>query len=169
MTAPHPTDQHRTGPAGPAGPDAAVRHFERAFAGEPVSVAEARRFVRQALDGVAPASVCDDAAVCVSELATNAVRHTRSGEADGGYRVVLETGPGGRVHVEVCDQGADSVPQVLLGGTESGRGLWMCACLGVVGYSPDRSPDAARRVWVDLPHPAAGLVGGLGADGSERR
>lgn len=179
MSALHPNG------AAASGPDA-VRHFEQAFGGAPVTVGRARRFVRQVLaehcDGAVPAETCDDAAVCVSELAANAVRHTRSGGPDGSYRVVVETGPGGRVHVEVRDQGADGVPRVRPdgAGVECGRGLWMCARLGVLGYSPDppRSPDpAGRRVWVDLPHPApvpasgvsAGVAGGAhGPDGGRR-
>lgn len=169
----------------------AIGHFEQAFAGRPQTVALARRFVRQVLDeqvrgGVVAAGTCDDAQLCVSELAANAVRHTRSGGPDGSYRVIVETGPGGRVHVEVCDQGGtDAVPQVLLGGAESGRGLWTCAALGVFGASRDRSARRRGvdqpgdrpgcRVWVDLPRPAGPdpspplVAAAHGADGSERR
>jgi anti-sigma regulatory factor (Ser/Thr protein kinase) len=173
---------------------AAVRHYEQRFAGLPQTVGLARRFVRQVLDdqvrgGTIAAGTCDDAQLCVSELAGNAVRHTRSGGPEGSYRVIVETGPGGRVHVEVRDQGgADTLPQVLLGGIESGRGLWTCAALGVFGASRDRYGEQAggqadrpgSRVWVDLPHPASPdplpappgpAAPGVahGADGSERR
>jgi len=160
-----------------AQPAQTVRHFEQAFAGQAGTVGLARRFVRLVLDdqvrgGVVAAGTCDDAQLCVSELAGNAVRHTRSGGPDGSYRVIVETGPGGRVHAEVRDQGgAGTIPQVLGGGAEpdreSGRGLLTCAALGVFGASRDRpagrsgdraddraGDPAGCRVWVDLPHPA---------------
>jgi hypothetical protein len=48
----------------------------RVFPGRPDQVAQARRFVGRVLSGC---PVADDALLCVSELASNAIRHTRTG------------------------------------------------------------------------------------------
>ncbi|MFF5325326.1 ATP-binding protein [Janibacter hoylei] len=134
-------------------------HFESVFAGDDLrTVAEARRWTRQALAGAGlPDGTVCDALTCVSELATNAARHTASGRPGGKYRVVIEVN-GRRAHVEVVDQGGDGAPDVRLGDAESGRGLWICATLGVLQHAA--VPSGGRRVWVDLPHPQAvsGLV-----------
>lgn len=55
---------------------AGVRAAQR-FAAGPASVAAARRFVTQQLVGVTPEAI-DTVAVMVSELATNAVQHSRT-------------------------------------------------------------------------------------------
>ncbi|CNF62844.1 Uncharacterised protein [Mycobacterium tuberculosis] len=135
-------------------------HFEAAFAGDDLrTVAEARRWTRQALARAGlPDGTVSDALTCVSELATNAARHTASGRPGGKYRVLIEVA-GRQAHVEVVDQGGDGVPDVRLGAAESGRGLWICATLGILQYAA--APSGGRRVWVDLPHPvpaASGLV-----------
>ncbi|MFI0453717.1 ATP-binding protein [Actinomadura sp. 6N118] len=144
------------------------QHYEAAFPGDPRMVAQARRWTREALAGAGvPDELVCDALTCVSELATNATRHTASGEPGGKYRVVVEVA-GGRVHVEVVDQGGAGTPEVLLGGGESGRGLWICARLGVVRYSP--IPSGGHKVAVDLTHPADGThdTAGLPEPGPDR-
>ncbi|GAA2576763.1 ATP-binding protein [Actinomadura fulvescens] len=139
----------------------APQHYEAAFLGEPGTVAQVRRWTRQALASAGvPDELVSDALTCVSELATNATRHTASGRPGGRYRVVVEVRPvaSGQVHVEVVDQGGSGIPQVLLGGGESGRGLWICAALGIVQYTA--VPSGGLRVSVDLPHPADGTHDG---------
>jgi anti-sigma regulatory factor (Ser/Thr protein kinase) len=143
------------------------QHYETAFAGDdPRTVAQARRWTRQALAeaGLPDGLVCD-AEMCVSELATNATRHTASGQPGGKYCVVVEVLQG-RAHVEVVDQGSERRPDIQLGRSESGRGLWICARLGVLQYAA--APSGGRRVWVDLPHPVAAGPSAHSADGSER-
>ncbi|WP_242903699.1 ATP-binding protein [Actinomadura terrae] len=130
--------------------------FEAAFAGDDArTVAEARRWARRTLaaSGLAEDTVCD-ALTCVSELATNAARHTRSGEPGGTYQVVLQV-HSDHAHVEVVDQGAAHAPDVRLGGGESGRGLWICAQLGALSHV---CTGGGRRIWVDLPRPAGAAV-----------
>ncbi|MGC4959754.1 ATP-binding protein [Actinomadura citrea] len=143
-------------------------HFEAAFPGDDLrAVAEARRWTREVLTGAGlPDELVCDALTCVSELATNAARHTRSGVPGGKYSVVLEV-TGRQAHIEVVDQGGQHAPDVQLGDAESGRGLWICATLGVLHYS---AADGGRRVWVDLPHPTATRSGPAAhaADGSGR-
>jgi serine/threonine-protein kinase RsbW len=73
----------------------------RVFPGEAGQGREARRCLAGLLDGC-PAA--DDAAVCVSELATNAVLHSRSGGPGSRFTVCAALRPGG-VRVAVADEG----------------------------------------------------------------
>ena len=85
----------------------------RMFAGDAGQVRAARRFLAGVLDGY-PAA--DDALLCVSELATNAVLHSRSGRP-GGCFTVRAARRAGSVRVEVTDEG---------GGRHAGRLLCVC-------------------------------------------
>jgi serine/threonine-protein kinase RsbW len=80
--------------------------WSRAFPAVPAQVAEARRFLAAILDGRPTA---DDAVLCLSELATNAVIHSHSGQPGGSYTVSAELGPR-RLRVEVRDQGGPWTP-----------------------------------------------------------
>ena len=71
------------------------------FPGHAGQVRAARRFLAGVLDGC-PAA--DEALLCVSELATNAVLHSRSGRP-GGRFTVRATMQAGSVRVEVADEG----------------------------------------------------------------
>jgi serine/threonine-protein kinase RsbW len=75
--------------------------WSRAFPAVPAQVGEARRFLAAILDGRAS---LDDALLCLSELATNAVIHSRSGRPGGRYTVSAELRPR-RLRVAVRDQG----------------------------------------------------------------
>ncbi|WP_431788459.1 ATP-binding protein [Streptomyces sp. G9] len=118
----------------------------RAFPGLAGEVAEARHFVASLVEGHAPV---DDAVLVVSELATNAVRHSLSG-ADGGWFMVVVGFGDDLVRIEVIDQGAECEPRLCeaTDQEEGGRGLSLVAgCAkdwGVVN-SADR-----RSVWADL-------------------
>ncbi|MCF2436916.1 ATP-binding protein [Streptomyces thinghirensis] len=83
----------------------------------PESVAEARRFVRAAVDGVAPVLV-DTVELLVSELVTNALLHART-DIDVSARV-----EDGTVHVRVRDQRPDRklLPQECPAYIGTGRG-----------------------------------------------
>src|SRR5690606_22409875 len=70
------------------------------LSGTPCAPGEARRFVRKHLDGHPR---LDDAVLAVSELVTNAVRHSASG--DGGTVTVALAEIPGAVRVEVTDGG----------------------------------------------------------------
>ncbi|MEU8584112.1 SpoIIE family protein phosphatase [Streptomyces abikoensis] len=126
---------------------------------EPVgrSVAAARAFVRDTLQGWGFLDVIDDAVVLTSELVTNAVVH--AGTAAEVLCVRMTTG----VRVEVADRYPErelpvQSPGQPLGGLdrEGGRGLLLCASLASrwgVEYSPTR-----KTVWfrIDLPDRPAG-------------
>jgi anti-sigma regulatory factor (Ser/Thr protein kinase) len=81
-----------------AGP---VITWARTFPAVPAQVAEARRFLAGLLDGDPAAG---DAVLCLSELATNAIVHSRSREPGGSFTVRAQSG-GRRLRVEVTDQG----------------------------------------------------------------
>ncbi|MFJ4869641.1 SpoIIE family protein phosphatase [Streptomyces sp. NPDC088757] len=125
---------------------------------EPVgrSVAAARAFVRDTLQGWGHPELVDDAVVLTSELVTNAVVHAGTA-AD-----VLCLRSDDSIRVEVSDRYPEREIPVQSGRTlaspdrENGRGLLLCAALahrwGVV-YSPTR-----KHVWfhLDLPQRPVG-------------
>ncbi|NEC65950.1 SpoIIE family protein phosphatase [Streptomyces sp. SID9727] len=127
---------------------------------EPVarSVATARAFVRDTLQGWGYTDVVDDAVVLTSELVTNAVIHAGTA-AD---VLCLRTEDG--VRVEIADHYPErEIPLQTagldLGGldSENGRGLLLCAALASrwgVEYSPTR-----KHVWfqLDLPDRPVGV------------
>jgi PAS domain S-box-containing protein len=126
---------------------------------EPVgrSVATARSFVRDTLQGWGFADIVDDAVVLTSELVTNAVVHAGT-SAD---VLCLRTDEG--VRVEVADRYPErEIPlqghPVNMGSPdrEGGRGLQLCAALAGrwgVEYTPTH-----KQVWfqLDLPERAVG-------------
>jgi anti-sigma regulatory factor (Ser/Thr protein kinase) len=74
----------------------------RILAGMPESVRAARAWIAECLSG-SPAA--DDAALMVSELFTNAILYTRSGQPGGVVTVTIAIGRG-RARIHVIDQGA---------------------------------------------------------------
>jgi anti-sigma regulatory factor (Ser/Thr protein kinase) len=92
--------------------------------------AERARFARAFVGGVlGPGHRCgDDAALLVSELFGNSVRHSRSGAAGG--TVAVRDGDG-LVRVEVTDRSGTEVQELDAGGrdAEGGRGLQLVAGL----------------------------------------
>ncbi|MEU3976920.1 SpoIIE family protein phosphatase [Streptomyces bacillaris] len=127
---------------------------------EPVgrSVATARAFVRDTLQGWGYNDVVDDAVVLTSELVTNAVIH--AGTAADVLCLRSEDG----VRVEVADHYPErEVPLQSTGldfgspDRENGRGLLLCAALAArwgVEYTPTR-----KHVWfqLDLPERPVGI------------
>jgi anti-sigma regulatory factor (Ser/Thr protein kinase) len=95
--------------------------------GVPESVREARAMVRRELGA---GDAAEAAALCVSELATNAIAYTRSGLPGGMFAVSVQAVPRGVV-IRVRDQGARTLP-VLADpepGAEHGRGLLIVAAV----------------------------------------
>jgi anti-sigma regulatory factor (Ser/Thr protein kinase) len=85
------------------------------------SVASARRFVRDILGCRHPA--LDDVALSVSELATNAIKHTPSG--DGGKIIIRLAAVGPSIRAEVTNDGRGSItrPRPPSDVAEDGRGI----------------------------------------------
>jgi serine/threonine-protein kinase RsbW len=75
--------------------------WSRAFPATPAQVREARRFLTQILDG-RPAA--DDAVLCLSEMAANAILHSNSRKPGGHFTVRAEM-LSDRLRVEVHDDG----------------------------------------------------------------
>ncbi|MEU6512042.1 SpoIIE family protein phosphatase [Streptomyces sp. NPDC046942] len=157
--------QQRSEPAGPAAlhvdnrPRSSVITARAAATFEPVgrSVATARSFVRDTLQGWGFADIVDDAVVLTSELVTNAVVHAGT-HAD---VLCLRTEEG--VRIEVSDRYPErEVPLQSAASTmgspdrEGGRGLQLCAALAArwgVDYTPTH-----KNVWfqLDLPQRPVG-------------
>ena len=115
----------------------------RVFAGDAGQVRAARRFLAGLLDGCTAA---DDALLCVSELATNAVLHSRSGR-QGGRFTVRATVQAGSVRVEVTDEGGPWRRE-RDGDGQSGRGLLIVGELAS-RWSRDEC-GAGRTVWFEI-------------------
>lgn len=116
------------------------RHFEQVFEGTPSSVSAVRRFLTQVLASL-PVELIDDATLCGSELATNAIRHTRSGER-GGKFVLVTVVTATHVQVLVIDQGSDTEPEPGRYEQDSFHGLDIVCGLGVL--TVEDSPSGRR-------------------------
>ena len=111
--------------------------------------AERARVARAFAVGVlGPGHPCgDDAALLVSELFGNGVRHSRSGAAGGTVTVAVMVGDG-LVRVEVTDRSGPEVPKLHFRGTLCSRHLFAgssalllaLVCLGA-GYAPVSAGD----------------------------
>lgn len=108
-------------------------------------VARARQWLRTALDGC---PVTEDAALLLSEVATNALAHSASGRGGGFTVTVLHRS--GDVRVEVADQGGLWLPETAEDEVH-GRGLVIVSSLARAwGITGD---EAGRTVWFELDCP----------------
>ena len=107
----------------------------------------ARRYVTDLLGDVPPA-LCQVAAVLVSELATNAVRHANTLE----FAVEVRFTPAeGLLWVGVSDTGAGQpVPRTPLITAEHGRGLQLVATLADRWGAHRRRATGEKTVWFEL-------------------
>jgi serine/threonine-protein kinase RsbW len=127
----------------------------REFAGRPESIRVARRWVQCVLrEADVSAEVVDAAVVCASELATNAILHTASGDPDGTYLVLVRV-TASLAWVLVVDQGSEKVPVVKPNSVvaEAQRGLALVKGFGTLV----RAGGSAGR-WVGV---ALDLADGL--------
>ncbi|GGL50610.1 hypothetical protein GCM10014719_59920 [Planomonospora parontospora subsp. antibiotica] len=127
--------------------------LSRHFLGSTASVREARRFVTAFLNGW---PIVEAAELIVSELATNAVRHSASGRFGGRFLVTIHVGRD-RLWLAVLDEGGPRTPEVLDGQEdEGGRGLLLVSTLadswGVDG------DEQGRTVWALLSTEPAAAV-----------
>jgi anti-sigma regulatory factor (Ser/Thr protein kinase) len=115
------------------------------FPGRREQVAHARRFVARALTGC---SVTDEAILCVSELATNALLHTASGN-EGEFEVIVQQGRSW-IRIAVTDEGSSTTPtpRALDATSGDGRGLGLVALIAHRwGHWAD---EHGRTVWCEL-------------------
>jgi serine/threonine-protein kinase RsbW len=97
--------------------------------GTPQSVGAARQIARELLGDDHPS--IETTMLLISELVTNALLHSRSGEPGGRVTVVLCTGPAG-ILIQVSDGGGPSEPRVstvAADGAEHGYGLLLVDAL----------------------------------------
>ena len=143
----------------------AIIGWTRDFQGQADQVREARRWVEDLLPERDPLA---DVLLLLSELCTNAVVHTRSGEAGGRFSVaVVWTRESVRVVVE--DQGSPKTPTIgartadparadeaeeAKEADESGRGLLLVDALA--GDWGTATRLGRRWVWADVPWQASG-------------
>ncbi|WP_432138612.1 ATP-binding protein [Streptomyces sp. bgisy154] len=117
--------------------------------GSDAAPSQARRLVRKSLTAwKAPAECIDDTLVIVSELTTNAVRHTTS------KRISLQLiGRPGEIEVAVRDSGPR--PQIPLVPSDparwspNGRGLGIVQTLAA-RWGAEPEPGSGLRVWAVL-------------------
>ena len=115
--------------------------------------AERARVARAFVGGVlGPGHPCGaDAALLVSELFGNSVRHSRSGAAGETVTVAVRAGDG-IVRVEVADRGGPGVPQLRPADcdAEGGRGLRLVA--GMAARWGWRRRGGRTVTWFELSH-----------------
>ena len=117
--------------------------WSRQFPGQSSQVAAARHFTREHFGRN------DALEIVVSELTTNAIRHSRSGESGGWFTLHLEKLPG-KVQVRVTDLGGPKEPARVedAGSGSSGRGLTLVNSFSIAwGVGGD---EVGRVVWAEL-------------------
>lgn len=125
--------------------------WSRTFPAAALQVRDARQFLTAIMDGH-PAT--DDALVCVSELATNAIVHSHPRQP-GGYFTVRVHRHGQGLRVEVCDQGGPWHPAGHAAEDgENGRGLLIVSQLAS-RWGCDGHSRHGWTVWFDIDiHPS---------------
>lgn len=126
------------------------RPLRRVFRGDTSQVPLVRDFIRRYLDGwPCPAAAVEDIVLCATELAANAVCHSRSGLPGGHLTVQVVVRPGKWVEVAVEDAGGPWVTRDMGDNAECGRGLQIVSALstqtGVV------AGGHGRTVWFRCP------------------
>jgi anti-sigma regulatory factor (Ser/Thr protein kinase) len=123
----------------------------RVLPGKPEAVGAARQIARELLGDEHPAT--QTAMLLLSELVTNAVLHSKSGEPGGSVTVALCSVPAG-ILIQVRDDGGPSEPRVSAisaDGAEHGYGLLLV--------------DALAERWGTIPSPDGRVTWCRVADG----
>ena len=123
--------------------------FERSYPGTVFYVRRVRADLAPLVDGC---PLADDLVLLASELAANAIIHTRSREPGGGITVRAHIRPGDYAWVEVVDQGGPWIAHEY--SDERPHGLDIVARLaGDSNWGID-GDDACRVAWFRLNWPA---------------
>jgi serine/threonine-protein kinase RsbW len=119
--------------------------WSQTFPAIPSQVGEARRSLARILDGF---PLADDAILCLSELASNAVTHSKSRQPGGSFTVRASIHGDDRVRVEVTDQGGSWTRRARADG-QHGRGLLIVRQLAHdFGISGDS--HTGRTIWFEI-------------------
>ena len=142
----------RQAPAAPRLPAGAIeatspRTWSRSFRATADQVREARQFLAGVL-GSSPLAV--DALTCLSELASNSVRHSSSRRPGGSFAVRASL-HSGVLRVEVEDEGGPWESRRELDG-QGGRGLVVVDGLAS-DWSISGDGDGHRTVWFEISYP----------------
>lgn len=121
--------------------------WERIYPGKPDQVHMARAGVSEYLRDC---PMADDVIAMVSELAANAVLHSRSGHPDGTFTVRAQHAPGKYVYAEVEDDGSDWHGD-LARSAERPHGLYLVQALSVT-CGVERCENA-NIVWFTIDYP----------------
>jgi two-component sensor histidine kinase len=138
-----------------------TRPIRRAFPGRAEQISRARDFTRRVLGSC---SVTDEAVLLVSELATNALAHTTTG--DGGQFDVTIYRDETSVLIGVTDNGSDKTPApgTLDPESETGRGLGLVELIAYRwGHCGGKH---GRTVWFELKGPRGFASKGQGHCGT---
>jgi serine/threonine-protein kinase RsbW len=120
------------------------------FNGEAAAVGQAREFVRGVLGERWPG--LDDLLLMVSEIASNAVRHTASGDSGGWFDLTVSV-TANTARIAIADRGSSSEPRIPdhhgeLDALTGGRGLRIVDALADGwGHGGD---ELGRVVWFEL-------------------
>jgi anti-sigma regulatory factor (Ser/Thr protein kinase) len=121
------------------------------YPGTPASVPVARRWLRRVLSW---SPRVDDLELIVSELMSNAIRHTPSGHDGGTVAVTIRWSPGA-ARIELEDDGTgqwSTAPHDAF--AECGRGLMLVSALADdIGHDITRGQH--HRVWAEVTWPPA--------------
>jgi Histidine kinase-like ATPase domain len=145
MTAASGSREHGTGSSAGAAASMSAMRWRRVFPGEERQLNVLRRWLESLLPDCAARG---DVASVATELGTNAIRHTASGQ--GAWFAVEITWHQLAVRVAVADCGSPAEPRVIDDpGGEHGRGLLLVQGMSVrTGVCGDHR---GRLVWADIP------------------
>jgi anti-sigma regulatory factor (Ser/Thr protein kinase) len=115
------------------------------FDGLPEEIRNVRAFVEEFVVGC---PMADEVVLLSSELSTNAVRHTASG--DDGHFFVLVLPESGRVRVEVHDLGSDTEPVIRKSHQPAGSGEGLFLVEHIASRWGFHGGKHGRIVWFEM-------------------
>jgi anti-sigma regulatory factor (Ser/Thr protein kinase) len=118
--------------------------YSQSLPGVPGAARAAREFTAAILAADCPAR--DDALLCVSEMVTNAVQHSKSAGPAGLIRLRVEAEPGERVQIAVQDDGPAPAAEAAPDG-EHGRGLLLVGAVADSYGNDGQGLHWCRLAW----------------------